>query len=1371
MRREWQDRGGGRGRRKALPLTLLGGLVGSAQGRARRRPKNMRKLPVASFSQREPASAASDHLIANQQPSVAPDEAWGKLRQGARNVAGVSWQIEVTTHLLVMGRVGFLAFRHFTPEGIEDVDCRDADGLITYVQMKEVAGGHGRMTASRIADAVAHAFQNAAGRPIVIVTDGELGSELTFTGWEVDMQADASPGVKGVKQHLVSSGISEREAEAQLGRTYLVRLPWDLRPVTERLLVDGLAVPPAVSALTVSRLYDLVALASADQRTTSLQTARTITTADLDAVLAEIQSTVDLDGLDGAVAAGVCVPASYVTASKLSTRQFFLGADGAPGLIAAGLDVVRPLDMHAVLEGFESHRYSLLLGPSGAGKSVLLWRAARDVLPGTSVLRVLKVMTADDVELLVRHVTLQRPSQKAPVVVAVDNLGRPLVGAWPDAVRRLREIPWVFLLGAARSEDFSPRLAAGGAALIELKLDDATAIDVAKAVEDAGIELRMDPEEARGRAEGLLMEYLALLTEGHRFRDVISEQVDMLRDSNRRVERAVARWVTTAHALGLGLEAEALPGLLEESDEAVGDALGRLRGEHVILRAGTEWRGLHELRSATVSELLHESPPPTLTQTLQQVAEVVAVPLAGWFLRRVAQELPQAVGSVASCIGRRLASLQDAMVLASTLEGAERADSVIYAAQSLPLLREQATSKLTVHEVALFTYGIGNQGLFDEPIGVSAFDKTVERMSRVADRIGPRRATVAEAVGKLVTGSQLSRLASGERPEVVARLLEACLDVVNTTETEALEIYSRLSSPDNPDEADIHARIIDSLAALAGLNRAQVISCFGDVESRANMLTCTEPWALNVAVSESGDGTTVTATVLCPDSASDHSPSMEWDIRRKDPNDLVHGQAMRIAQRLADGCPEADVVEIRTLSPSGLPYVIADHEPGYKRLKREVFKRRESVRRAVSYQAALRRLDASSSWTDLVRGQVHIANDLIRLLGESHNRLAASDNSARQLEWTSAVAEVGRSIKALKARPVAVAVDPDVTHAQTDQDERSHDPVTRALELIAGVLEDLPGQRFPSGIALNIQKALTAVEEAQREGLLTLGSLGSPLPQTLTGALLRLLNLQRAVAVSSAAVRLLRASPGSVERAVSQAIEETRNRESQLLKEVLSESLDWGLIRVPSSDPAANTVDGCDIVLMADVSVLDDLLGDLQTAKHRLRDELTARVYVVPTYEDNALPLAVQLTTHIAIDLLPMPPERRIPLFEAAGLVPEPTPLAEEVAAILQNLASRSYAAALRRMRHKSWAALPSTGDINPDDFFDRGIPDGHPLADHLVELCEQVEAEEEGLRPPGQLAGVLNQTLSGEQPDSHQTRLLHTVSMASLLSLQQVKR
>lgn len=1333
--------------------------MGSAQRRARQRKKDRRGGSGASETPR--GDSGSEESVVIDNAAVDVNLAWSKLRQGARNVAGVSWQIEVTTYLLVMGRVGLLNFRHFTPEGIEDVDCRDADGLVTYVQMKELGAGHGRMTASLVAEAVVHGHQYAEGRPVAVVTDGDLGSALNFTGWSVDVHSGASAGVKDVRRHLVSAGIAEDKAEILLSRTFLIRLPWDLRPHTEKLLIDSLGIPPAVAGLTVSRLYDLVAAASANQRSTTAQTARTITAGDLDAILVEIQSTLGTEGLDEAVSAGICAPASYSARLDLSKAQFFLGAEGAPGLIAAGLDVVRPAEMQEILDGFTTHRYSLIVAPSGAGKSVLLWRAARDVLLGASVLRVLKISTLQEVELLVRHVVLQRPSKAAPVVVAVDNLGRPAVSAWPEAIHRLREIPWVFLIGAARSEDFSPRLVSGGATLIELRLDAVTARDVANGVQESGIELRMDPEEARDKAEGLLMEYLALLTAGQRYKDVIAEQVEGLRDPNRRVERTLARWVTAAHSLGLGLDADALPRLLEERDDIVGDALGRLRGEHVILKSATEWRGLHELRSATICKLLHESPPPTLTQTFSQLSEAVSLSLIGWFLRRVAQEEPGAAIPAAHSISGRLGSVQDSGLVASALEGAERADSLIYARQSLPILRKYANSNRSIYDVSMLAYPIGNQGISADPVGVSALDVLMQRMSQVAYEMGPRSAAIAEAVGKSLTGRDLVRLTSGEHPERTARLLEACLHYVRLTIADATEIYAGLGSPRDANEADIHARIIDSLVVLAELYGDQISSNFGDVGTRANRLTQAEPWALSVAVKESADGPAVTATVLCPDSAGEQPASLVWDSPKTTSEDVVHNQAMRLAQRLADGCPEAALVEIRTLSPSGSPYVVGDHEPGHKRLKRDVFKRRESVRRAVSFQAALRRLDASSSWTDLVREQVRISGELTRLIEEAHKRLATTDNAARRSSWTSSVADIARSIKALRSRPVAVAVDPGLSHAQTDQDERNHDPVTQALGLIAEVLESLPEQKFPTGIAMSLQRALTAAEKAQSEGLLTLASTGSPLPDSLTHSLRRLMRLQRALAALPATARLIRASTESVEQVIDQAIAETILRESILLEQVLPGFSRYRLLRVPSPDPAANTVDGCDLLLMADFTSIDDLLGDLRSAKPSLRDGLTARVFALATLDDNVLPLAFQLATHTAVDLIPVPPEKRIPLFKAAGLSPEPTTAIEEVAAQLQELVSRSYVAALRRLRNGSWPA------VHPQQHGDPDVPKDHRLSDYLVELFEQVVAEEEGLRPSGQLAGALNHLVSGEALDADQTHLLNLVSRASLLSLQ----
>jgi hypothetical protein len=1339
--------------------------MGSRRGGSKPRPKRQQSRISASQTTR-----VEDALVDEQskQEDTAPpdvDDAWSKLRQGARNVAGVSWQIEVTTHMLVLGRCGLSDWTDFTPEGIEDVDCRDVVGLTTYVQMKEVRAGQGRMTAKNIADALTHAHKHAEGRPIVVVTDGDLGSDLSFTGWDIDMRTQASQGVSAVAQHLVTVGISENEVHELLGRTFLVRLPWDLRPITERLLVDNLGIPPAVSGIAVSRLNGLMTMASANQRSTTAQTAHSLSVRDVDVILAEVQSTVDFEGLDKAVSAGVCAPANYIVETVMTTRQFFLGTEGAPGIISAGHDVVRPKQMHEILDGFQSHNYSLLLGPSGAGKSVLLWRAARDIFVGASVLRVVRVSTADDVEMLTRHVTLQKPSQIAPLIVAADNLGRPQMGAWPDAARRLREIPWVYLLGAVRSEDFSPRLISGGAALVELSLDLETAADIASAVQESEIELRMAPEEAQDRAQGLLMEYLALLVAGQRFRDVLADQIEGLRNPERRIERTLARWVTAAHSIGLGIEADVLSQLIQEHDDVVGDALNRLRGEHMVLRSGTEWRGLHELRSVTIAELLHESPPPTLAQTYSQVAQAVALPLAGWFLRRLAHESPQTAIAAADSIGRRVASTDDPNTLASALEGAERADSLIYADQSLQILRRHIRHGVTVHDLAVLVYPIANHGVTYQ-FGIAEMDAGMTRVATIASEVGPRSAAVAQAIGRMVSGADIVRLTAEATDEATARLLEACDGVVEISTAEAQEIYSRLSMPKNADEASIHARIISSLSALAGLDHNQIAMFFGTLERRANMLTSTEVWALNVVTNESEEGTVVSVKVLCPNSEESFSVSMAWEASQSPSNDRAHDHAMRVARRIADGCPEADVIEVQTLGPTGSPYVVGDHEPGYKRLKRRVFPRPDVTRRSVSYQAALRRLDASSTWSDLVREQVRIAGELVNLLEQGHLRLMPSDNAARRRDWKSSVSDVVIAVTALKSRPVAVAVDPEASHAQTDQDERNHDPLTRVYEAVSRVLQDLPDQRSPAGIAFCIEAAIAAVDKAESDGFPTLGSLGSPLPGELRSTLLRLLDLQRAVAAWPAAVQRIKAGPESVDQVIARVVEDTQAREKALLGTTLSDSIDYRFIRARSDKPRPNTVDGRDLILIVELSSLEDLLVQLADARDQLREGLSAWVYIVCTHEGNVLPMALQLTAYTSANFLPVPIERQVSLFEAAGLSATTGVLAEEVAGVLREVGERSYLAALHSMRDKSWPTLDPTGtsELRASSVLDD--LSRHQSIDPLMKLCEHVLAEEEGLLPPGQLAGALLQSTSGQPLDADQESLLRAFMMANLLSL-----
>ena len=152
---------------------------------------------------------------------------------------------------------------------------------------------------------------------------------------------------------------------------------------------------------------------------------------------------VDVSSLDEAVAAGVCEPLDFLASSPQDARGFYEGVSVMPGHIAAGLDVLRPQEARQVLDGLADRGQVVIAGPSGSGKSALLWRCARLIEAGPRLLRVLRVATSADAQLLVRHVARTMPSLKNIVVVCVDDLGRAHTAAWAEARDLLIELPGV----------------------------------------------------------------------------------------------------------------------------------------------------------------------------------------------------------------------------------------------------------------------------------------------------------------------------------------------------------------------------------------------------------------------------------------------------------------------------------------------------------------------------------------------------------------------------------------------------------------------------------------------------------------------------------------------------------------------------------------------------------------------------------------------------------------------------------------------------------------------------------------------------------------------------------------------------------------
>lgn len=337
---------------------------------------------------------------------------------------------------------------------------------------------------------------------------------MVETGWTRSIAETPGYDVQSTIDALVSRGQSSDEAAELVARSHVVRLPWNTAPLTGIAISESYGIVPAVAAIVTSRLLEDVAEVAAGQRHTSSDRPGRRTPNDLDALVARVMRIVDVAGLDSAVRFGVCEVADYAAESAIEQREFLLGVDAIPSHVGANFDILRPVPTRAVQVALEETRYALIAGPSGAGKSAQMWRSARDVAPGARVLRVTRLETDADVSELTRHVELLEPTEASAVIVCCDDLGRPQTARWPVAARRLLQQPGVLLIGAVRQEDFTAELLRYGGELVELALDDRTATAIADQLACAGVDLALEVGEAIGKADGQLMEYVALLTTG-----------------------------------------------------------------------------------------------------------------------------------------------------------------------------------------------------------------------------------------------------------------------------------------------------------------------------------------------------------------------------------------------------------------------------------------------------------------------------------------------------------------------------------------------------------------------------------------------------------------------------------------------------------------------------------------------------------------------------------------------------------------------------------------------------------------------------------------------------------------------------------------
>jgi len=323
-------------------------------------------------------------------------------------------------------------------------------------------------------------------------------------------------------------------------------------------------------------------------------------------------------------------------ATAVDEPDFYRGVKVRAGHVAANLVVDRPDDVAAVLDALWKRRHVLIAGPSGSGKSALAWLATTSVAGQLRWFQITGMATVADAEAIIAFIRARRPTESSPIGLVLDEVGSRNSDLWNVLVRELRGLHAVYFLGSVRREDMDLIANQSDTEFISIVLDD----DLAQIIWE---KLFADNHtnwnhwrEPFEQSDGLMLEYVHVLTQGRRLAAVIGEQIRQREHQHRTDELKIIRGAAVLCSRGGEVAADTLFHLLDLDPDAANRALKRLIDEHLVResRPGV-LGGLHMLRSEALvaashdesvflaADTLWKSLPATTTETLPGVLQSV----------------------------------------------------------------------------------------------------------------------------------------------------------------------------------------------------------------------------------------------------------------------------------------------------------------------------------------------------------------------------------------------------------------------------------------------------------------------------------------------------------------------------------------------------------------------------------------------------------------------------------------------------------------------------------------------------------------------------------------------------------------------------
>ena len=1131
------------------------------------------------------------------------DQGWS--RAGAHNIAGVSFQVAVTARLLVGALTGGLPLTRATPEGFEDIDVELRDGARVLVQVKERSPST-RFGRSHLADAIRQKktlLTNDASRRFALVTDAALGGGISPTGWSRSVTECLDPAVVDRLANRLVPDFSD--PVGVLARTHVIHMERSVVERTRHELAEIVGSEPAVAALVYARLIEQITDVAVRQRSATPDTAQSITPSDLEALATRVLESVDVESLHEAVRMGIVEPVDFGARANLAVHEFLAGVDVMPAHVAADLDLPRPREIQALTDALGEQQSALLTGPSGSGKSALMWRAVKTLSGGTRPYRLLRLLP-EDVPTLARWLRLQHPSEHYPLLLCADNLGRPASAGWPEFARELSGMPGVLLLGACREEDYRPDLAVGRTTIVDPILDRELADGIATALADRGVETVVDTAEAFENSGGLLMEFLSMLLTGRRLRQVVEEQVAARLAEDRRTEREILRYVTTAHSAGVAIPAKTLKLLIPGIDLV--PALAVLDREHlVVAQGGNRWLGLHELRSAVARDYLHQFPPPAAATTLRHLVKNLPVEDACRIIEEYARldaDLVPVAEAVSGILHSPDIRAGDCARLVASLA---MADAFRHARACLQIVEAHRPKNLDPWTALFLAYSQRFSGVsFDSLVGIGP---GLARLTELAAVLPPRPASLRDRCLLDLSPHEVGNIALRGTVNEAAAWLES-LEGSDAGQVAAAEqIWTHFDGA--PLEAS--ARLAATLRTLAPTEDAERRDeVLGSLHERTQRLAAEVPDCICADTKDEPDGRVVSLSLLVP--ADDAT---------------LHDRSVQTCRVILDLCPEAEIAEVIVLTPGGDRYSVGDYEGGYKRIPRGNLPRAPQTSGNANVLRAARLLLASRYWTQPLRALAEASQSFLALEDSALRWLIDPHHNKRRRR------EAAQHIDSLVAMLAAQPGEP-VGHDDTRRDGKASEVMQEALTVLRDIaVIGPPADQQWMALASRCREAVKRLRAARLADLPRLSTVGEPLPDALDEMLALLADLLymyaegRRSTSKPARRRGSESWPDVARRLVHEASINGYEQEREAVEEALGTPDSWELRRVGHTGiGSTRLLADWWVVIIAAESAVPALLEFADRLSPELAPQLAFRTFVVFETGRRILPLgALKLGT------------------------------------------------------------------------------------------------------------------------------------------------